>query len=197
MSRERILGTWTRSPPLRGRSCALEIRCVPRDLRSRCNGCGLVADFLAQFMAHDLGERAVVVNVLSTILNELVQNAAKFSADDEAPIEILLRRHVSTVHIEVANVCDERGVDALAAAIGSVDRSDPEDLFRRRVTGAEQGGLGLLLLRKDYGAIVGARLSPPRDGRVAIRVRVAVELTGQAPSRPEPIRMSSRSSPSR
>ncbi len=178
-------------------SCSLELRCAPRDLRSHPHGCGLVADFLAQFIAHDLGDRAVVVNVLSTILNELVQNAAKFSADREAPIEILLRRHGSSVQIDVANVSDERGVGALAEAICTMERGDPEELFRRRVTGAEPGGLGLVLLRKDYDAAVGARVTRRRDGLFAIRLRAVVEIGREDLPRPEPIAVNSTARPTR
>lgn len=186
MKGQRTFGTWARTDPATSATCTLELRCLRRDLRSRTRGCGPVADFMARFVAGGPGDTAPAVNALSTILNELVQNAAKFSADDDGPIEVVVRQHRTSVVIEVANVSVESRVEPLAEALAALARDDPEELFRRRVMGSEPGGLGLILLRKDYGADVGTRITHSGRGLCAIRVRVSVVLEPGNASRSEP-----------
>ena len=58
---------------------------VPIDLVREWSRCGQTADYMARYLAYDFADRETAASVLSTVINELVENAAKFSTDKANP----------------------------------------------------------------------------------------------------------------
>ena len=141
--------------------------------------CGLTADWLAAFMAYDFERRASATSVLSTVVNELLENAVKFCAEKTAPVALSFRHYGSTVRIEVRNTVDSGRADALRAHFDRLESEDTDALFASLVANAsEKGspGLGLLILRRDYGASIGVRAETENGGTDARVVTVQVQL---------------------
>jgi hypothetical protein len=166
-----ILGAFPEasSPPL----SALEMELVPLDLVTEWHRCGKIADFMADYLVYGFERRDVARSVLSTVLNELVENAAKFSADKRAVAHVAVRQYSGAVHAEVRNEAAPEDVDQLRAVLSDVSRGDATVAFRRRIEG--RSGLGLALLAKDYGATVGAKVAAPAAaGRIPVCLRVSL-----------------------
>jgi hypothetical protein len=171
MSANRILGAFpdARSRPL----SAIEMEVVPIDLVTEWRRCGMIADFMADYMVHGFERRDTARSVLSTVVNELVENAAKFSADKRATAHVSLRHHGESVHAEIRNEASDAHVEDLRELLGDLARDDPRAVFERRLHGRR--GLGLALLARDYRATVGATIaSGVGGGSTAVCLRVAL-----------------------
>lgn len=157
------------SPPL----SAIELEVVPLDLVTEWRRCGMVADFMADYMVHAFEGRDAARSILSTVANELVENAAKFSADKRAAARVAIRHHGEVVHAEVRNLATGKHVEDLRAVLADLARDDATAVFRRRLE--DRRGLGLALLARDYRATVGATVSSDgAGGKITVCLRVAL-----------------------
>ena len=148
--------------------------------------CGITADWLAAFAAYDFESRRVATSVLSTVVNELLENAAKFSADKHRPVELSLRHYGDQVRIETHNQAEARHVRLLQDLLAELAREQPEAVFTRKLErrdDADASGLGLVILVKDYAAGIAAALEavPGEPGaeplwQVSIQVSLAADV---------------------
>ena len=169
-----------RAPAITGVS--LELRAL--ELVAHWKRCGLTADWLAGFFAYDFERdvRIAAETVLTTAINELIENAAKFCADKQAGVTISVHHHGDFMRIETRNRADDARIMKLRAAIDALD-GDLDALFAERIAHqAEPGasGIGLVILKKDYAARVGARIAPtgPRLWEAHVQVTIDTEQIG-------------------
>ena len=148
--------------PRSGPLSAIELDVVPIDLVTEWRRCGMVADFMADYMVHAFERRDVARSILSTVANELVENAAKFSSSKQIPAHVSLRHHGEVVYAEVRNRAAEKHVRGLREVLAELAGDDATAVFRRRVEG--RLGLGLAMLARDYHAKVGATIVPMATG---------------------------------
>ena len=172
MSAVAVLGAFPEPPesPL----SAVEMEILPLDLVTEWRRCGMIADFMADYMVHAFEKRAVARSILSTVMNELVENAAKFSADSRTPARASIRHHGDFVHLETRNVAVEAHVERLRTLLRDLARGDPVAVWRARIEG--RLGLGIAMLARDYGATIGATTTRAGDGgsyTVCLRVSVS------------------------
>ncbi|WP_242344887.1 slr1658 superfamily regulator [Anaeromyxobacter terrae] len=152
---------------------AIEMDLVPIDLVTEWRRCGMIADFMADYMVPGFEQRETARSVLSTVMNELVENAAKFSADTRSPARASIRHHGEVVHLEVRNEATEKHVQSLRELLPVLAHDEATAVFRQRLQ--DRRGLGLALLARDYGATVGATVLPAGpDGRVTVCLRVVL-----------------------
>jgi hypothetical protein len=170
------------SAPLSG--VAVEMPAL--DLVAHWRRCSISADFLASYMAYDFADRPVAMNVLSTVINELIENAAKFSVDKRQPVRIAVHQHGDVVRIEASNASAAERVEAFRLRLSEILSADPEALFLRHLEAAAAAppgtpGVGLVVLRKDYRAVLGAQIAPRADGLfdVTVQVRLPTEEIDQ------------------
>ena len=161
------------SAPISG----LEVTFPALDLIAHWRRCGSAADHLASHLAYDFENRDVATNVLSTVINEVLENAAKFAADKKAPIRISVHHLGETVRIEAENAVEPARAEKFKEHLEKVLSGDPERMFVEHVklgtpTPPGTPGIGLVVLRKDYAAKIGARFRPGADGNVDVSVQV-------------------------
>jgi hypothetical protein len=151
----------------------IRVEVVPIDLVTEWRRCGIVSDFAAAYLEWAFTRRSAARSVLSTVVNELVENAAKFSVDNRVHTDVTIRFYGELLHAEVHNHASEEHVARLAEVLDDLARSTPEDVFRRRLEG--RVGLGLALIARDYRATVGAQVGPGRTpGERTVCLRVAL-----------------------
>ncbi len=154
------------------------VRFVPLDLVSEWSRCGQTADYLARYLAYDFDDRERAANVLSTVINELVENAAKFSTDKAQPAQITVRQFGDRVSISTRNRATVAQAALLRDLTTQVITGDAEALFAERVRHPPQvggAGIGLIVLRKDYGAALDIRVEP--DDLQAGWTTIEIEVT--------------------
>lgn len=143
----------------------LRLELLPIDVIVQWRRSGQVADFLAHYFNYHFERRANALQVLSYGLNELVENLAKFSADKQVPVLLSVVHFGEVLRVQTRNVAAADRAGALAARLDDMAQSDPELLFLAQLehtASDDQGssGLGLITIKKDYGARVGAEFTP-------------------------------------
>ncbi|HSQ31445.1 MAG TPA: hypothetical protein VLN49_16430 [Gemmatimonadaceae bacterium] len=156
----------------------LSLSFVPLAVVAEWTRCSEAADFVARYFAHDFGDRELAGNVLSTVVNELLENAVKFSSDKSIPAGLTVREYAERMSIVSRNVASPSQAVAFGDAVARLAHGDPEQMFADRIASPPEtggAGIGLIMLRKDYGARVGVRVTPSDGDRAAI-VDVEVEI---------------------
>jgi hypothetical protein len=172
MTAETILGTFP-EPPATPALITIRVEMVPIDLVTEWRRCGIVADFAAGYLVWAFERRHAARSVVSTVVNELVENAAKFSVDNHASTHVVIRHYGEVVHAEIRNEASDEHVARLREILEALARDGAESVFRRQLE--ERRGLGLALLARDYGATMGATVSPAcASGRNTVCLRVAL-----------------------
>jgi hypothetical protein len=141
------------------------------DLITEWSRCSTVADFIAQYLAANFERREVAARVISTVLNELVENATKFAAGPQYPVMLEARHLGDTLRLQISNVTDAERARAFAGRLDELLEGDPNQLFVKRlhepVSGIGRGaGIGLLILIKDYGARLAVRILPRQPAQL-------------------------------
>ena len=164
----------------------LSLSIVPLAVVEEWTRCSETADFVARYFAHDFGDRELAGNVLSTVVNELLENAVKFSTDKSIPTHLTVREYPERLRITTRNVAATAQAEAFGAVVARLAEGDPEAMFAERIASPPAtggAGIGLIILRKDYGARVRARITPSdRDGAEVVDVEVEIdnrEVEGQ------------------
>ncbi|MEO8623201.1 MAG: hypothetical protein ABI625_19145 [bacterium] len=141
--------------------------------------CGMTADYLADYFAYAFARREVARSVISTVANELLENAAKFTIDKRSLVHISGWLRGEALEIEVENITNARHAATLSTVLEALSRGEATQLFAERLESKERGGLGLIVLAKDYGARLGARIASPvgaASGSTTISVTVRASI---------------------
>lgn len=148
--------------------------------------CGMTADYIADYLAYAFEQRDAARSVITTAANELLENAAKFTSDKRAPVRIVGRLRGASVELQVENVTDARNAAALSTLLDALSRGEAPALFAERLESRARGGLGLIILAKDYNARLGARIEPASGAdesatsfTVTVRASIAADEVGR------------------
>lgn len=176
---ERVIGTARADtgPPL----TSLELQLSALDLVTQWKRCGLTADFVAGFLSYAFESRDTARSVISTLVNELVENAAKFVVAP-GPVRVSVRMFARELVVEIAHRTDAVSVTGLERIFAELDQEPTEMVYRRRLTDVSPGGLGLAMLARDYSARLHARLGPSdSDGAREVVLNVTLDLESLEP----------------
>ena len=122
--------------------------------------CGLTADWLASMMAYDFEDREQATGVLSTVVNELLENAVKYCSGGDNAVSVSVAHFGDELLIEATNMADERRVRALYAHFSRLEAEGADKLFEElavRSDRAADAGVGLIILQRDYGVAIAAQ----------------------------------------
>jgi hypothetical protein len=158
---------------------SLELRFLPLDFVMEWDRCGLAADYFAAHMAHTFGGRDAVRALLSTVLNELIENAVKFSSDKSHAASVSMNNFGELIAFETRNRTDARRADALQVLVRALEAQSAEELFLARIarpaeSAGSPSGLGLLVLEKDYGVRLAIKIEPVADGGFDVFVQAVM-----------------------
>ena len=139
----------------------------PRSFTVRWSLCSTTADFCADYLAElDVCRRSR--DAINYVLNELVENAVKFSEGETITISLAI--DADALVLVVANYVGDATARSLHTRLGELLADDPLELLMRRVEEnaenpeRESSGLGFLTMMTDYEALLGWRLSQGSDG---------------------------------
>lgn len=143
----------------------IEIHLKPLDLMRYWRRIGILSDFIGYFYGFSFlpniptesidSKNSEIVNSISTVFNELLENAAKYSYDKKADIEISLIHRGKTIEILVRNKTNESNVISYEASLKEIfSTKDLEKLYIEKLETNEndqhRSGIGLIMVLKDY-----------------------------------------------
>ncbi|XDD53848.1 DUF6272 family protein [Leptospira sp. WS4.C2] len=143
----------------------IQIQLKPLDLMRYWRRIGIMSDFIGYFYGFSFlpnvpsesmdMKNSDIVNSISTVFNELLENAAKYSYDKKADIEISLIHRGKTFEMLVRNKTNESNVSAYEASLKEIfSAKDLEKLYIEKLETNEndphRSGIGLIMVLKDY-----------------------------------------------
>ncbi|PJZ84614.1 DUF6272 family protein [Leptospira harrisiae] len=146
-------------------SSKIEIHLKPMDLMRYWRRIGILSNFIGYFYGFSFlpnipnesidMKNSEIVNSISTVFNELLENAAKYSYDKKADIEISLIHKGKTFEIYVRNKTNESNVVAYEASLKEIfSAKDLDKLYIEKLETKEndphRSGIGLIMVLKDY-----------------------------------------------
>jgi hypothetical protein len=165
MDEEVILGYYdiiSEALPAEGR---VNIKVKPVDMVTYWKRCGMLADFVAAFYSTAMDNSELLENSISTIFNELMENAVKCSVKRDSEVNINLKLYDTVLKIEIENVTTQYHYNILKGHMQNLlTNDDLESVYYKTLSEkidptSEGSGIGILLLMKDYPTKIGAKLN--------------------------------------
>lgn len=156
-----ILGDYNIIPKELPAEGEVNLTLAPIDLVTYWRRCGQTANFIANFYKltqnDDRNE-----NSLSTVFNEMIENAAKYSTKRDSDIFVDVKLFNTVLQIEVRNTCNKTHYESLKNRLtkllnhDNLDQLYIEEMIEKGEEAAGSG-IGLLLIMKDYNIKIGAK----------------------------------------
>jgi hypothetical protein len=152
-----ILPTFTSQP-----EDTLKVCFKPMDVERQWIRCATIANFVAAYFQDVNADPAlppiIDTNLLSTVLNELIENAAKYSADRQQENVLIVYIFKNALYISITNVATQAQANKVAQQLNVDKNADElEEMYMNRLQEVAEdasvqrsAGLGLLMLQKDY-----------------------------------------------
>jgi hypothetical protein len=137
--------------------------------------CDQVANYLAQLVSHDRADTFLYSNLLSTVLNELLE--AVFARHRPAGnLQCLLGRSGAVDRIELAIPVDDEARGFYERSVAAARETGVAEIYTRSLLGKEppERSLGILELAADYGARFSIE-SAAGPGEIRLVVEVSLE----------------------
>jgi hypothetical protein len=156
----------------------------PLDIIVQWRRCGQTADYIANFLSYQFKESGRAMIILSTIINELLENCVKFSCDKQMSSSFTAGFFGDVALLEATNNTDRAQVERFQDFIHRLTHEDLEELFIAQIedTGelmTKSAGLGLITLSKDYVSSMGFLIQPiPETSLYEVRVQLHLDPEG-------------------
>lgn len=166
-----------------GAETAFTIRFLPLDMFDHWSRGSMLSDFTAEYFRHNFPGDAQF-GLISTVVNELVENAVKFTANNSLPVELTLKKAGRRLMVRATNAVRLHRAEPFMAVCRELFTNDLEEMYLERVKqdreSPEASGLGLLLIRKDYSARLGFefRFDEDNTAQVTATAELALENEG-------------------
>jgi hypothetical protein len=159
------------------------------DLAAHWRRCSLSSDFCAQYTALSVPAaaapprlpRRAVESILSYLLNELFENAAKFSGGPRQTVAYRAWIRQDEMVFQMTNHIRPEDKTPFVSLIQELLNNDPDELYFRKLEenadlDADGSGLGYLTLIKDYGVRFGFQFRQMEADSVAVNVQAHVSM---------------------
>ncbi len=151
---------------------------LPIDIFDHWDRCGDIADFVATYFQYNF-QRPASQNIISTVVNELIENAVKYSRNKSSPVQIEIRKRQEHLLLRVTNLIPRNQRDHFVAICQALFERDLEELYLEKLTRGQQdhtySGIGLILLKKDYEALIGVDFFHTQEN--TLKVEISLEMS--------------------
>ena len=160
-----------------GVDSSFTVRFLPLDMFDHWQRGSAISDFTARYFHHNFPQEEHF-GLISTVVNELVENAAKFTANNSLPVDLTLRKGAGRLLVQATNMVPVHRCQPFMTVCKELFARDLDELYLERVKqdreDKEASGLGLLLIRKDYSTRLSFEFR--FDEENTVRVTVTAEL---------------------
>ncbi|EMY70970.1 slr1658 superfamily regulator [Leptospira vanthielii] len=159
----------------------LSISVSSADMTFYWKRCDVLSNFISQFYFHSYESKRLDKNAISTIINELVENAAKYSDKENSKIYIEIKDLGTDLRLEVKNRVTPWMKAIFENKIQTIQEGNINQLYfdalESRNNGSGSDGMGLLILLKDYQLKLAYEFTKTEelDFDLTIRVHIPVE----------------------
>jgi hypothetical protein len=151
---------------------------LPLDVFDDWERCGKVADFIADYFQHNFRLESSQ-NLISTVFNEVLENAVKFSPNNSRPIEVVVKKRQETLLLRITNALSHHRFGPFTEISRELFNADLDDLYLSRIEdGAADesaSGIGLILIKKDYGSRLSFDFSRGDIYKVSVTLEINID----------------------
>lgn len=126
---------------------------LPLDIFDNWDRAGSLSDFIADYFGTYFASESSH-NVISTIFNEFIENAVKFTKNNSQPISIVVKKRKNNLISRITNTLPLHRRTAFIGICNDLFAKDLDELFLNKIEeGAvdrRKSGIGLILIKKDY-----------------------------------------------
>lgn len=159
----------------------LSIYVSSTDMNFYWKRCAILSNFISQFYSHSFESENLDKNAISTIINELVENSAKYSDKENNTIFIEIKDLGKVLRVEVKNRVTPWVKAIFENKIQAIQEGNINQMYfdalESRNNGSGSEGLGILRLLKDYGLKLAYEFTKQEIGfDLTIRVHIPIEM---------------------
>ncbi|MBP7699224.1 MAG: GHKL domain-containing protein [Saprospiraceae bacterium] len=162
--KESIVGNFNIIPKNLPAEGEFNMKVKPIDLITSWRRCSIISNFVGDFYSNFESFYVMDANLISTIFNELLENAVKYSTRRESEISMNIGVYDSIFKIQIENSTSEQHFEFLKKYLEEIlQLSDLESFYVNKVesklssNSESEIGIGLIILLKDYDIKLGAR----------------------------------------
>ena len=160
-----------------GVDSSFTVRFLPLDMFDHWQRGSALSDFTANYFRHNFPSEKQY-GLISTVVNELVENAVKFTTNNSLPVDLTLKKARGRMLLQAANTVPLHRAQPFMAVCRDLFEKDLDELYVERLKQENvdpvSSGLGLLLIRKDYSSKLSFEFSFDEDNTV--RVTATAEI---------------------
>lgn len=152
--------------------------------------CSLTSDFFAKFYSFFFTEKTISAEVfnqnaannsISFLLNELFENAAKYSKTDKKDVIFQIQYLKDFLVFEISNYLDRDNAENFVKLIEELLSDDPEKLYLQKLEenvemDSGNSGLGYLTLMNDFGIKFGYKFETLKKDSSLCKVSIRAYL---------------------
>jgi len=135
--------------------------------------CIIISDFFSDYYTSTIVNKKKEISLtLSTIINELIENAVKHSTKEHNEISIHLKKFDKEVLIIIENIATKEKVNNLIHTLNLINSKDTELLMLNRIKNnllyhQENSEIGLLNIINYYTTNIGAKVIPLKNTKLS------------------------------
>lgn len=147
---------------------------IPVEHISHWKKCSLIANFFGNYQAESYKEnKKQIISTISTISNELLENAIKFSEKSYSDISISIKKHESSILIQVNNISNETNATRLKNTLTKIKNNNIaafqiEKISKNAIDNSSYSEIGLINIAKDFSNKIGAKITPVENTKLFI-----------------------------
>lgn len=126
---------------------------LPLDIFDNWARASSLSDFIAEYFGSYF-ENKTSNNLISTVMNEFIENAVKFTKNNSQPIVIIVKKRANDLICRITNSIPMHRETAFIGICRKLFSQDLDKLFLDTIVeGSEskqESGIGLILIKKDY-----------------------------------------------
>ena len=156
------------------------------DLMKMWKRCGTAANFGADYVSYSFSNKKNVENTSSMILNEMIENAAKYSNDHPDNIEVNVFIMNDSIVFQVDNLIkSEQFMQFQEYVRDIVNCKDLNAMYLQKMietgeSGDTKSGLGLLMIINNYNTTLGFKFEKlPEKDNYRVSVQTAMPVKGE------------------
>lgn len=165
-----------------------KLKLQSKDLVENWRRCSLTSDFIARYYSiffpyiersENTFYRQEAENIISFIMNELVENTAKYSDENGEDVDVWIGLDDDRLIFDISNQISHQAYEPFMNLCKELLESDPQELYIKKIeenidSGTSSSGLGYLTLVNDYGVSFGFAFTELNDKLVKASVQAVV-----------------------
>lgn len=136
---------------------------LPLEFMENWKRCSDISNIIANIRDADGTIDSRAKNSLSVVINELIENAVKYSSDPTKIISITLEKEKNIIEVETINMSNYEHVEELEAFMVQLESSNIEALYFEQLIKASESqsadsGLGFMTILHDFELDLGIKI---------------------------------------